>query len=209
MAIEKLFVKEGIKEAQLEAYLQNRFDRAGYSHTEIQRTPMGTRVIVFVHRPGLVIGKSGKRIQELTQELKAEFGIDNPLIDVKEVENPLMDPSIVAKRIAKALEKGIQFKKVCNFYLEEVMSSGAIGISIRVAGKLAGSERSRFQKFRKGFIAHSGDYAEKLVAKGFTTAMLKPGLVGIQVKIMHSMPNEVRVKPQPVVVDAPSDAPSA
>jgi len=197
MAIEKVFVKEGIRESQLEEYLKDMFDRAGYSHTETQRTPMGTRIIVFAHRPGLIIGKSGRRIQELTDDIKVRFGLENPLIDVKEVEYPLLDPNIVAKRIAKALEKGIQFKKVCNFYLDEVMGAGAIGVTIRVAGKLAGAERSRFAKFRKGFVAHSGDYAEKLVRKGYTRAMLKPGLVGIQVRIMMELPSEIRIKPEP------------
>ena len=197
MAIEKVFVKEGIRESQLEEYLRDMFDRAGYSHTETQRTPMGTRIIVFAHRPGLIIGKSGRRIQELTEDIKVRFGLDNPLVDVKEVDHPLLDPNIVAKRIAKALEKGIQFKKVCNFYLDEVLGAGAIGITIRVAGKLAGAERSRFAKFRKGFVAHSGDYAEKLVAKGYTKAMLKPGLVGIQVRIMMEQPSEITIKPEP------------
>lgn len=196
MAVEKLFVKEGIREAQLEEYLRTLFDKAGYSHTEIQRTPMGTRIIVFAHKPGLIIGKSGKRIQELTGDIKSQFGIENPLVDVKEVDNPLLDPNIVAKRIAQSLEKGINFKKVCNFYLEEVTKAGAIGITIRVAGKLAGSERSRFQKFRRGFVAHSGEYAEKLVSKGYTRAMLKPGIVGIQVKIMRELPEEIKIKEQ-------------
>lgn len=196
MAIEKVFVKEGIRESQLEEYLKDMFDRAGYSHTETQRTPMGTRIIVYAHRPGLIIGKSGRRIQELTDDIKVRFGLDNPLIDVKEVEYPLLDPNIVAKRIAKALEKGIQFKKVCNFYLEDVIKNGAIGVTIRVAGKLAGAERSRFAKFRRGFVAHSGDYAEKLVRYGYTRAMLKPGLVGIQVRIMMELPSEIKVKPK-------------
>jgi len=197
MAVEKLFVKEGIREAQLEEYLSTLFEKAGYSHTEMQRTPIGTRIIVFAHRPGLIIGKSGRRIQELTEDIKTRFGMENPLVDVKEVDNPLLDPAIVAKRIARSLEKGINFKKVCNFYLEEVTKAGAIGITIRVAGKLAGSERSRFQKFRRGFVAHSGEYAEKLVAKGYTRAMMKPGIVGIQVKIMMELPEEIRVRDQP------------
>lgn len=202
MAIEKLFVKEGIRDSQLEEYLGDMFDKAGYSHTEMQRTPMGTRIIIFAHRPGLIIGKSGRRIQELTEAIKTRFGIENPLLDVKEVDEPLLDPAIVAKRIARSLEKGINFKKVCNFYLEEVTKGGAIGITIRVAGKLAGVERSRFAKFRRGFVAHSGEYAETLVRNGFTRAAMKPGMVGIQVKIMMESPKEITVKPKvPTVED--------
>ena len=70
MAVEKLFVKEGIKESEVEEFLQEKFERAGYSHTEIQRTPLGTRIIVYANRPGLVIGRSGRRIDELAEEVR-------------------------------------------------------------------------------------------------------------------------------------------
>jgi small subunit ribosomal protein S3 len=194
MAVEKLFVKEGIKEAEVEEFLAKRFEKAGYSHTEIQRTPLGTRIVVYAHKPGLVIGRSGKRIYEITDEIKARFGFENPLVDVKEVENPMMDAKIVSQRIASALEGGINFKKVAHFYLDKVIEAGATGISIKIGGKLAGSERSRFQKFKKGFVAYSGDYADTLVDKGYATASIKPGSIGIQVKIMKSMPKEVEWK---------------
>ncbi len=190
MAVEKFFIKEGIKEAQIEEFLRRKFERAEYSHTEIQPTPLGMRIIVYANKPGLVIGKSGKRINELTEEIKEKFNLENPLIDVREVENPFLDAHIIAKRIAKALEKGINYKKVANYYLEKVMEAGAIGVSIRIAGKLAGSERSGFKKFKKGFVAYSGDYAEKFVEKGYAQAMLKPGIVGIEVNIMKQAPKE-------------------
>lgn len=194
MAIERVFVKEGMREAEVEEYLSKRFDKAGYSHTEIQRTPLGMRIIVYAHKPGLVIGRSGRRIDDITEEIKNKFGFENPLVDVKEVEQPLLDAQIVAKRIAKALEKGINFKKVANYYLEKVIETGAIGIQINVGGKLMGSERSRFQKFKSGFVKHSGDYADTMVNKGMAQATIKPGIVGIKVKIMKEMPKEYEEK---------------
>ncbi len=197
MAIEKIFVKEGIKESEVEDYLRKKFERAGYSHTEIERTPLGTRIIVYANKPGLVIGRSGRRINDLTEEIKQKFGFENPLIDVKEIEEPFLDANIVAHRIANALQNGINFKKVANYYLDRVMESGAIGIAIRVAGKLAGSERSRFQKFRRGFVAFSGDYAEKLVDRGSAQATLKPGVVGVEVRIMKEAPKEFEMLKEP------------
>lgn len=194
MAIEKKFVKEGIKESQVEKFLRKRFERAGYSHAEIQRTPLGTRIVVYANRPGLVIGRSGRRVNEITEEIKNKFGFENPLIDVREVGNPFLDANIVAGRISKALERGINYKRVCNFYLMKVTEAGAIGIQINVAGKIGGVERSRFQKFRRGFIAHSGDYAEKLVDHGYAEAMLRPGKVGIKVMIMKEMPSEIQAE---------------
>jgi small subunit ribosomal protein S3 len=190
MAIEKLFVKEGIKEAEVEEFLAKKFEKAGYSHTEIQRTPLGIRIIVYAHKPGLVVGKSGKKIKDISEEIKQKFGFENPLLDVREVEQPLLDAKIVAKRVAKAIEKGVNFKKVANYYLDKVMEAGAIGVQIKIGGKLAGSERSRFQKFKKGFVAFSGDYAETLVDVGYAQAMIKPGIVGVQVHIMKEAPKE-------------------
>jgi len=189
MVIEKTFVKEGIKESEIEEYFSKKFDKAGYSHTEIQRTPLGTRVVVYAHKPGLVVGKSGKRVYEITEEVKEKFGFENPLIDVKEIENPFLDSNVVAKRIVKALEKGLNHKRVANYYLDKIIEAGAIGVQIKIGGKLGG-EKARFQKFKRGFIAHSGDYAETLVNKGQAQCLLKPGIVGIEVKIMRSAPHE-------------------
>ena len=194
MAIEKLFVKEGIKESEVEEFLRTKFEKAGYSHSLIERTPLGTRIIIFAHKPGLVIGRSGRRINEIAEEIKEKFGFENPLVDVKEVDNPFLDANIIANRIARAIEKNINFKKVANYYLEKVTEAGAIGISIHVGGKRAGSERSRFQKFKRGFIAFSGEYAERLVDKGNAKANIKPGIVGIKVFIMQEMPKEVIYK---------------
>lgn len=192
--IEKIFVKAGIAVSDMEKFLRKKVEKAGYSHSEIERTPLGTRIIIYVHKPGLIIGKSGRKIDELTEEIKEKFKIENPMIDVKEVEQSMLDANIVAYRIAKAIEKGINYKKVCNYYLEQVRNAGAIGVSIVVSGKLAGKERSRFQKFRSGFVAYSGDYAERLVEKGYSQAMIKPGVVGVEVRIMKQPIEEFKMK---------------
>lgn len=188
-----MFIKEGIKESQIEKFLEKRFEKAGYSHTDIQRTPLGTRIIVHAHKPGLVIGRSGRRIKELTEEIKDKFGFENPMVDVKEVEQPFLDANIVANRIAKALEKGVNYKKVANFYLENVMGAGATGVQIKIGGKLGG-EKARFQKFKEGYIKHSGGYSESLVEKGHAQAMLRQGTVGIEVKIMKGETKEFKFK---------------
>ncbi len=184
MVIERVFVKEGIKRSNVENFLAKKFEKAGYSHTEISRTPLGTRILIYANKPGLVVGRSGKRIFELTEEIKEKFGFENPLLDVKEVENPLLDAQIVSRRVARALEKGTNFKKVANYYLQRVIEAGATGIEIKIGGKLTGSQRSRFQKFRQGFVAHSGDYADKLVEKGYAQALVKAGVIGVQIRIM-------------------------
>ena len=191
MTIEKTFVKEGIRESEIEEYLAIRFDRADYSHSEIQRTPLGTRIVVFAHKPGLVIGRSGRRLIEITEDIKQKFGFENPLIDVKEVEHPFLDAAIVARRIVKSLERGLNYKRVINFYIDRIMESGATGVQVEVGGKLGG-EKARNFKAKKGFIAHSGDYAETLVDKAQAQAMLKTGIVGVQVMIMLEQTKEYK-----------------
>ncbi len=195
MAIEKAFVKEGIRLSNIQSYLAKKFAKAGYSHSEMQRTAVGTKIVVYVNRPGLVIGKSGKRIGEITEDIKVKFGIDNPMVDVREVENKFLDANIVASRITDSIERGINYKKAVNFYIDKIMESGAIGVLVIAAGKLIGSERSLVSKFKRGYIVHSGDYAETLVDHGHATANLKAGIVGIDVKILRQRPAEFQFLP--------------
>jgi small subunit ribosomal protein S3 len=190
MGVIKHFVEEGIKEAEIEEFLKKKFDKAEYSHIEIQRTPLGTRIIVFANKPGLVIGKSGARIKELTEEIQKKFKLENPMVDVKEIDNPFLDAQVVASRIAKSLERGGFYKKIVNYYKDEIMKSGAVGVQIRVGGKLGG-ERGRFQKFKEGYIKHSGYWGDEIVEKGMATAILKLGMVGIQVKMLKQAPEDL------------------
>src|SRR3989344_8621568 len=97
--IERKFIQRGIRNLGIEEYLKSELDKADFSHAEIKRTPLNTRITIYSGRPGMVIGRGGQKIQELTDMLKAEFGVDNPQIEVKEVENPYLDAAVVAKQI--------------------------------------------------------------------------------------------------------------
>lgn len=193
MVVEDHFIKEGKKEVEIEEYLINEFDRAGYSHIDIQRTPLGTRIVVYANRPGLVIGRSGSTIKRITEEIKEKFDLENPMLDVKEVENPFLDAQVVATRIANSIERGTFYKKVVGFYLSKIMEMGAIGVQIKVSGKLGG-ERGRLSKFKDGYIKHAGYYADNILDKGRAKAVVKLGVVGVEVKIMKEMPEDISLK---------------
>jgi len=193
MTIESYFIKEGIKQVQIENYLSKKFDKSGYSHIEIQQTPLGTRIIVFVSKPGLVIGRSGKIIKEITEDIKEKFGIENPMLDVKEVENQFLNAQIVASRIVKTVERGSFYKKVVNFYLNEIMKSGAVGVQINISGKIGG-ERGRLQKFKLGYVKHAGYYADNILDRGYAKAVVKLGMIGVKVGIMKDMPEDLSRK---------------
>lgn len=190
MAQERRFVKEGIRSRDVEEFLSREFGKAGYSHSLIQRTPLSIRITVFAHKPGLIIGRGGKKIEAITQTLREVFGFENPQLDVQEIENPDLDPHIVARRMASAIERGINYKRVSHLALQRIMGAGAKGVAIRISGKLSG-EMSRTEKFTDGYLKYSGEPAESMVKKAYTVANVKLGTIGIQVRIMKKTPKEL------------------
>lgn len=190
MAQEKRFVKEGIRSRNVEEFLAKEFARAGYSHTLIQRTPLSIRITIFAHKPGLIIGRGGRKIEAVTQTLREVFGFENPQLDVQEIENPDLDSHIVARRMASAIERGIKYKRIAHLAMQRVMDAGAKGVAIRVSGKLSG-EMSRTEKFNDGYLKYSGEPAETMVDKAYAVANVKAGTIGIQVRVMKETPKEL------------------
>lgn len=183
MTVERTFIKRGLKRVKLETFLEKELERVGYGGVYTQRIPTGTRVALYVERPGMVIGREGKSIKRLTEELEKRFGMENPQIEVVEIEKPELSGPIMAKRIAFALERGIKARRVGRSTVRRIMAAGARGVEIIISGRIAG-ERSRRERFYDGFISKSGEPAEKLVSHGFAVAKLKPGVAGIKVNIM-------------------------
>jgi small subunit ribosomal protein S3 len=181
--IKDYFIKQGIKEAEIEEFIRKQFPLGDYSRTELQRTPLGIKIIIYTNKPGRIIGKSGKNINEMTEAVKKRFELDNPQLDVKVIRNPNLDPRIVAKQIASALEKGYNFKKIGNLTIKRVMGSGAIGAEIIISGKLGGG-KGITGKFQEGYLKHCGEPVRTLVDYGFEEAQTRPGKIGIKVKIM-------------------------
>lgn len=192
MALEKRFIKEAIRNRDVEEFLSSEFNKAGYSHCEIQRTPLSIRITVYAHKPGIIIGKGGKNIDAMAQALKEKFGFENPQLDVQEVRVPDLDPFIISKWIAFAIERGLNYKRVANLALERVMGSGAVGVAIRIAGKIGG-DMSRTEKFSAGYLKYSGDPAETDVKRAYAQANVKLGVIGIQIGILTEPPKELEL----------------
>jgi small subunit ribosomal protein S3 len=192
MALEKRFVKEAIRNRDVEEFLASEFNRAGYSHCEIQRTPLSIRITVYAHKPGIIIGRGGKNIDSIIETLKEKFGFENPQLDVQEVAVPDLDSFIISKWIASAIERGLNYKRVVNLALERVMGAGAVGVAIRVSGKIGG-DMSRTEKFSSGYLKYSGDLAETAVKKAYAQANVKLGIIGIQVRILTEAPKELEL----------------
>ncbi len=206
MAVERKFVSERIKRVRVKEWMIQEVRNAGFGGLDITRTPLGTQVTLFVERPGLVIGKGGRRIRLLTERLK-EFGIENPQVSVDEIEKPEFNAQLMASLLARALERGWYFRKAGYRFLYRIMEAGAKGCEIEISGKLT-SERARTEKFIAGTMVHTGEPAYSAVRKGFDVAIKKLGVLGVTVRIIPPdavLPDEFEVKDvevQPVSEEA-------
>jgi small subunit ribosomal protein S3 len=181
--IEKDFVTEGLRRTRIDEYLQSELERAGYGGMEVQVTPLGTMVVVYAERPGMVIGRGGKTVRGITQNLKTKFDLENPQVEVKEVDVPELNPKIMAYKIANMLQRGMHFRRVAYTTIRRIMGAGAQGVEVTISGKIRGA-RSATAKFSDGYIKKCGEPSIRLVKEGFATVQLKPGVLGIYVRIM-------------------------
>ena len=214
--IERKFVAQRIKEHQIEEHISKNLKKVGHSHTKVQRTPLGEKVIIFASRPGLVVGRKGQNIKKLTKELKDKFNLENPQIEISEVEAPDLDAQIVAERIANSLERfgPAKFKGIGHKTMSDVMNAGALGVEIIISGKIP-SARAKRWRFYKGYLKKCGDIALVGVKKAYANAQLKTGTIGVQVKIMPpdiKLPDKVNIIKEEVIEkgekeDAPSEEP--
>ncbi|PSQ51780.1 30S ribosomal protein S3 [Halobacteriales archaeon SW_8_65_20] len=183
MADEHQFIEQGLERTQIDEFLADELARAGYGGMELAQTPMGTQIVLRAEKPGMVIGKGGKNIRKLTTEIEERFGMDDPQIDVQEVDEPDLNAQIVADRLANALERGWYFRKAGHTTIDRIMDAGARGAEIILSGKVTGA-RSRVEKFNRGYVKHNGEPAEEIVDSGVGTAVMKLGTIGVQVKII-------------------------
>jgi small subunit ribosomal protein S3 len=196
MAVERKLVDEHVRRVMVREYLKKETERAGFGGVDIQRTPMGTRITLVAERPGFVIGRRGATIKKLTDDLQSRFRLDNPQIDVQESHNPSVNASIMAMKLAEALERGWHFRRAGHSTLQRIMEGGAKGVQIIISGKITGG-RSRREKFTAGHIKHCGEPALLWMDVGYATARKKLGCIGVKVSIMDPkarMPDDVEYK---------------
>ena len=195
MASERKFVAENVRRVLLKEYLMKEVSRAGFGGLDVQRTPLGTRIILTTERPGLVIGRRGQTIKNLTTVIEERFGFENPQIEVQEVKDVSLNAQIMAEKLAFSLERGWHFRRAGHATLRRVMDAGARGCYIILAGKLSG-QRHRTEKFKEGSIKYCGDPKLQFVDHGFAVATLKMGVIGVTVEIMQSdakLPAEIKI----------------
>ena len=203
--IEKQILKKKIKEYLLQDHIAGELPKGSYSKLELKKTPLGEKIIIYTSRPGLVVGSKGANINRLNKILKTKFEMENPEIEIAEIENPNLDPKSVAERIVSSFERfgPKRFKSLGYRALQDVINAGAIGAEIVISGRGVPSSRAKTWRFLAGHLKKSGDVSENLIKRGLSVARLKSGSVGVKVNILTpdiKLPDDIKFIERPVEV---------
>jgi small subunit ribosomal protein S3 len=195
MSVVKHFIEDSIKKTEIDEFLQNEFERAGYGGVSITKTPLGTHLVIYTMRPGLVIGRGGETIRALATVLEEKFQLPSPQISVAEIEIPELNAYVVASRIASALKRGVHYRRAGFCGLTQAMEAGAMGAEVIISGKLR-TDRARYEKFRTGYLPKSGEPPRKYMRKAELHVQMKPGILGVKVRLLPPdavFPDQVKV----------------
>jgi small subunit ribosomal protein S3 len=215
LSVVKHFIEDSIKKKEIDEFLQNEFERAGYGGVSITKTPLGTHLVIYTMRPGLVIGRGGETIRALSTILEEKFQLPSPQISVAEIEVPELNAYVVASKIASALKRGVHYRRAGFWGITQAMEAGALGIEVIISGKLR-TDRARYEKFREGYLPKSGEPPRKYMRKAELHVHLKPGTLGVRVSLLppdaqfpdqvkvHVVEEDIEPTPQRKTLDEPS-----
>lgn len=203
--IERQFIAQKTKEYYIRKYVEQTLGNVGISSIKLKKIPLGEKLVIYTSRPSLIVGSKGANIRALTRVLKKEFNLENPQIEIEEVQNPFLDANIVAEKIVSSLERfgSARFKGIGHKMLENILSAGALGVEIIISGKIPGA-RAKSWRFYMGYLKKCGDIAVSGVRKAKKSALLKSGIIGVKVAIMPAdlkLPDHITLldEPQQVV----------
>lgn len=182
---ERKFVKLKKEEFEMKEFVKKYLGKGKISRINIEYTPVGEKVIIMTSRPGLIIGRGGEKIEDLTRVLKKRFNFENVHLEIKEIKERDLDAQSVADEIALSIEKlgSLKFKMIAYKLLKQIIDAGAKGVEIKLGGKLP-SARARTWRFKKGYLKKVGE-SSKVVDKAGAVAQTKAGTIGIEVSILH------------------------
>ena len=194
-SIVQTIINRNVERQLVREFLMKNTKKSGFGGLEIRRTPAGTDVTVHAERPGMVIGRKGKIINDLQSRLSQEFELYNPKLKVEEVKKPVLNAQVMAEKIAASLERGWYHRRACHSAAQNIMDAGARGVIVTVAGKLTGS-RNRTEKYIRGHVKYCGETALQHLDKGYSVAVKKLGTIGVTVQIMRpgtKLPHEITI----------------
>ena len=189
-------IRRNVDRQLVREYLLKETERAGYGGLSFNRTPEGTKVTLQAEQVGRVIGRRGKVIHDLQRRLQEDFDLDNPQLEVEEIEESRTNAQVMASRLASSLERGWFFRRAGHSTVQNIMDAGARGCIVILSGKITGA-RHRVEKFQKGHIKYCGETALQFMDVGFSTAVKKLGTIGCTVRIMRpgtKLPHEIAIQ---------------
>ncbi|MBP1658431.1 MAG: Ribosomal protein [Bacteroidetes bacterium] len=148
---EKSFSNKLEEDRTIRNYVRNRLKKAGISRILIERTPKRAVITINTSRPGIVIGRSGKEISQLEEELKKITNKEVKIL-INEIKRPELDAFLVAENIAQQLEGRIAFRRAMKNGITAAMRMGAEGVRVKSAGRLGGAEMARTEQYKEGRI---------------------------------------------------------
>lgn len=171
-----------VEDKKLRTYLRNRLKKAGLSKVIIDRTSKNITVTLYTSRPGVVIGKSGKDITQLEEELK-KITDKEVKVQISEIKRPELDANLVAETIATQIEGRISFRRAMKQAISSAMRMGAEGIRVMCSGRLGGAEMARTEQYKDGKIPLHTLRAD--IDYATATARTIYGAIGIKVWISN------------------------
>lgn len=193
----KRIIKQLLLKWKLHEYLKKSLPPlAGYYAIDLIPTSLGhQKIIIYAKNPGMVVGKGGKRSRELIENIQRDFGI-NVKIEVQGIKDKELNAQLIAEEIARAIGRGTSIRRVAYSYMHRVMGKGALGVEIRIRGKLQ-KRRSKRYRFAMGTLIHSGEPGERYVDIGKASILVKTGTIGVRVMIVRpdmKLPDKVYVR---------------
>jgi small subunit ribosomal protein S3 len=200
--IERDFIAQKTKEYYITEYVKKRLSKVGsISAIKLKKIPLGEKIVIYSSKPSLIVGSRGSNIRDLTKELKKEFNLENPQIEITEVRDLYLDAALVAEKVVSSLERfgSARFKSIGHKVMENVIKSGALGVELVISGKIP-SARAKSWRFYQGYLKKCGDISVEGVKKAQASALLKTGIVGVKVAIMPpdlELPDKIELLSEP------------
>lgn len=178
---EKDYVNYLIEDFKIRNYIQKNYDKAFISKIEISRFPQLVNVTVNASKPGIIIGKKGAEIENISKALEKLTDNKKISVSVREIKAPELDASVVGQDIARQIERRIAYKRAIKHAIRNAMKSGAKGIKIRISGRLNGAEIARTEEFKEGRLPLSTLTAD--IDYRISESHTEMGTIGIKVWI--------------------------
>lgn len=176
----KDFGKLLLEDLKLKQELKTRFAGAGVSHIDIERAANRLKIIIHTSRPGIIIGRKGQEIDKLKSEIQTRTGRD-VVVNIQEIGRPELNAQLQAEQIAGQLEKRVAFRRAMRKSVDSAIRYNALGIKVRVSGRLGGAEIARSEWYLHGQLPLHTLRAD--IDYGFAQAYTTFGVIGVKVWI--------------------------